>query len=249
MQGDIKEAIKDLKEEIKDFENEIKERKSQISFLKSLDTTTKIDESKWHQICDTSMCCNNIMSVLLNIIFPEANNIKIGANYVSFNLYGFDCAIPTFHGNYIEVDTHWYNDKMSSSSACISEPTINLSPRAIRMQHYFEALDNHASWEILFDYLTDLKEFKKWVKFILWFGFYKWRNPHRDMWERDYQLSCADFIKRLNKYLILRREQYMQSVLMKEKLLPKLYTFTKEVRSSSAYTETPPTILDREKLS
>lgn len=172
MQEDILETVHYL-------EKDIKKKENQIDFIKSIDWSKPITEKDFHKLCLTPLRTSDTMEVLIQNTFPEAKNIVNKSNYVYFNLYDFKCRIPTYRENAIEIDVSYYTPHAALAS-------YNLSSNLLRMKRYLKAKNNHASWLTLFNYRLPSYEFySKLVKFILWFGYYKWKDDHQEYWENE----------------------------------------------------------------
>ena len=155
----------DIQKAIDKLESNIEEKQAQIDLIKEIDFCS-IDEATWHKICETPLRNSDILATIVGNIFKDATDIKVGYNYVMFELYGFKCYLPTSQVNGIEIDTDWYrkdNGKPSKEKFYYSDK--------YNMKKYFDALDNHESWKVLFKYrFPSLNGYKTWVKFVLWFG-------------------------------------------------------------------------------
>ena len=218
-----------IKESIERLEKDIKEKQNQINLIKSINFDEKIDEEKWHAICETPLRNSNLLAVFLKNIFPDAKDINVGCNYVMFTLYGFICALPTLRCNGIEVNTDWYKKDRG-------EPKIEnmYFDNGNIMKKYFDALDNHESWKILFKYrLPEMSRYQIWVKFLLWFCKYKWKDPHRKRWEEEFKKEKEEYERNVIQYHIKRDELHKTSERFVNELLPELYTFSNNIRKYS----------------
>ena len=162
-----------VEEAIKDLQEDIAEKQNQIELIKNIDWNKPVNEETWHKICDTPLRTSDLLGVLVKNIFPEAENIDVGCNYVSFDLYGFRCALPTSRCNGAYIETGWYKKDNG-------HPTLPETISQYHMRRYFQAKDDKENWEVLFnERLSSYKSCRKWIKFIMWFGHYKWKNVHR----------------------------------------------------------------------
>ena len=100
----IKEnAIADMNEDIEDARKKIEEEQQYIELIRNLNATQTVTEKKWHELCETPIRYSDILKVFVRNMWPEADNIKITANSVRFDLYGFTVAIPTSRCMGIEI--------------------------------------------------------------------------------------------------------------------------------------------------
>lgn len=85
----------------------------------------------------------------------------------------------------------------------------------------------------------------------MWFGKYKWRDPHRQEWEKEFEKDKKTFEMKTSQYLDTRRQMKDKVLYMRDKLLPELYKFTEHVRtfrSTSMYNHDINEILALENL-
>ena len=233
---------KTVEEAVETLQKEIKEREDQITLLQNLDFTNPLTEEKWHEVCDTQLRSSELLGTLLLNIFPDATDIKIGCNYVKFNLYGFDCKIPTSREHGIRVDMNWTYFLFPKK---LTGPYNELTKR---MKEYFDALDNHASWETLFNIrLPRLTSYNKCIKWILWFGKYKWKNDHRNEWEEKFKKEELTYQENLKKQEENKEELKKRIELLKTQLLPILHTFTDKVYKNSSSELVEETLEEMEK--
>lgn len=219
---------KQLQEAIEELQNEKEHIEEQIQFLQTLDLTKPVNQEMWHMICDTPLRTSDDLLTLLYSIFPDATDGKVGCNYVSFHLYDFECKIPTYHKNAIEVKMDW--------AYKLNKPTLFYlnGTTSERMQKYFRNLDNHASWETL----LDLRVYKYsnlpiWMKWILWFGKYKWKDDHRKEWEQKFEEDRQKDKKNLQEYQEDLEKLKKKIEIFQTKLLPTLLTFTSKVMAGN----------------
>lgn len=210
-------------EAINDLQEEIKEKQNQIELIKNINWSKPVDEKTWHAICETSLRTSDLLKILVTNTFPDAQNIIIHPNYVYFDLYGFECAIPTSRNEGIYINTNWYQKDFG-------EPTSADTNLQCRMKEYFEAKDNKENWEILFNKrLPGYKSHRKWVKFIMWFCYYKWKNDHRDNWEETFAVSQKHLEQKIDSYHKTRKEMHERTKLMVGVVIPKLSKFSPNV--------------------
>ena len=219
MEKDVLEAISRIDEEIKDLQ-------SQKELIEAFDFSKPVDEDTWHKICETPLRSSNLLAVLVKNIFPSAEEIQVHCNYVYFNLLGFKVQIPTSLCSGINVDTSWY-------SRDNGEPEMYLSDSQIAMKKYFEELDNGANWWTLANIRLN---YRKWfIPFAWWFK-HKWKDPHREDWEKLFSEKEQDLIKRIERYHQERKEIHEKTVKLKEELLPMINTFSeKHFKYNSGY--------------
>ena len=216
----------DIQDVLEDLQSDITEKENQINLIKNIDWTKSVTETEWHQICETLLRTSDLLCNLLKNTFPNATDIKLEMNYVNFNLYGFRCQLPTSRYEEILVDMSW-NKKLK-------EPTLEnyytMYQFERNMRKYFKLLDSHGYWLELFDLrFSNFKHYKKWIKFILWFGKYKWKDVHREQWEEQFKKTEERVTEKLNLYEKEKREIEEKNKILHEKLLPELYQFTKNV--------------------
>lgn len=215
---------KEMIEALNHIQKDINNLEKQKETIKNIDLNKSVTETEWHNICLTPLRNTTIMKKLLKNIFPNATDIKVRANDVLFTLYGFECSIPTWIGKCINLNMSWNYE--------LKEPTIEsfMSRSEYSMRLYFETLDNHGQWELLFNYrLPTYKNSKKIIKFFMWFWKYKWKNVHREKWEEQFKNTEERVTEKLNLYKKEKREIEEKNKILHEKLLPELYQFTKNV--------------------
>lgn len=212
-----------VEEVIKDLQEDIAEKQNQIELIKNIDWNKPVNEETWHQICNTPLRTSDLLGVLVKNVFPEAENINIGCNYVYFDLYGFRCALPTSRCNGVYIETGWYqNDN--------GQPTLPETTSQYHMRRYFQAKDNRENWEVLFDTrLSSYKSCRKWIKFIMWFGHYKWKDVHREMWEEVFEENQNKLNRMIEKYNQTRKEMHEKTKRMIEIVIPELKRFSMTV--------------------
>ena len=215
---------KEMIEALNHIQKDINNLEKQKETIKNIDLNKSVTETEWHNICLTPLRNTTIMKKLLKNIFPNATDIKVRANDVLFTLYGFECSIPTWIGKCINLNMSWNYE--------LKEPTIEsfMSHSEYSMRLYFETLDNHGQWELLFNYrLPTYKNSKKIIKFFMWFGKYKWKDVHREKWEEQFKNTENKLKTELETYKQKKKNIEEKRKLLHEKLLPKLYNFTNKV--------------------
>ena len=212
-----------VEEAIKDLEEDISEKKNQIELIKSIDWSRPVNEKTWHEICETPLRSSDLLSVLLKNIFPDAEEINVHCNYVYFKLHGFKCGLPTSRCNGTYIDTGWYEKDNG-------KPTSYGTIHQYKMTKYFEAKDNKENWEILFNHrISHCDYYKKWVKFLLWFGYYKWKDDKREEWEKVIKENQENLEKSIDRYNQKRKEMYERTKTMVEVVIPELKKFSMKV--------------------
>lgn len=98
-------------EAIESLKTEIEEKKKQMELLEHIDFEKPCTEDEWHKLCETNLRTSDLMGILVKSIFPNCESIEVRRNYVSFQLYGFWCYLPTFAKKRIEVDTSWWRKR------------------------------------------------------------------------------------------------------------------------------------------
>lgn len=214
---------KDIKEALDELQEDINKKQNQIDLIKNMDWSKSVNEEEWHKVCETPLRSSDLLSVLVKNIFPDAENINVGCNYVYFDLYGFNCGLPTSRLNGIYIKTDWYkkdNDK----------PDNPYWANRINMKKYFDAKDSGDHWDILFRYrLPNLTSYKKWIRFILWFGYYRWKNDNRTEWEKEFRKDEFHFERRVREYHEERKIIHEKTINMINILIPELKKFSDKI--------------------
>lgn len=209
---------------IQHIDNEILELQNNKAFLESLDTSKVLTEDEWHTICDTDLRTSDILSIFIKNIFPDATDIQIGCNYVTFILCSIKCFLPTSAIRGIEIDKSWYKN--------LKKPEISdlESIEYIKLKYYNEITD----WNDKVRSMTC--SYNKIINAILWITKYKWKQEEykKEFEERDKALKIKydEAIEIYNKEL---NEQNKIINLIKEELLPKLQTFTSDIKFHKSY--------------
>ena len=182
-----------------------------------------------------------MLGVLVKNIFPEAENINVGCNYVSFDLCGFKCALPTSRCNGVYIETGWYQKDDG-------QPTLPENISQYHMRRYFQAKDNKENWEVLFnERLPSYKSCHKWIKFIMWFGHYKWKKIDRTKWEEVFVENQNKLERMIEKYNQERKEMHEKTKTMVEAAIPELRKFSMNVyKLKSSDWRTPQEIAELE---
>lgn len=221
----MKNIEKDINKALQELQEEIDEKQNQMSLIKNIDWSKPVDEETWHEICETPLRSSDLLSIIVKNIFTEAEKIKIGCNYVYFNLYGFDCGLPTSRCNGIYIKTDWYEKDNG-------EPCNPYFGNHANIKKYFCAKDSGENWEILFKYrLPHMNSYKKWLRFFLWFGYYKWKNDHKKEWEEILKNDENSFKERVEKYREKRNMIHQNSMKMIDVLIPELKKFSDKIHT------------------
>lgn len=225
MGSEVIKIEKSINEALQELQEEINEKQNQISLIKNIDWSKPVDEEVWHEICETPLRSSDLLETIVKNIFPEAENIKVGCNYVYFKLYGFDCGLPTSRCYGVYIKTDWY--KKDSGEPC--NPYFGSH---MNMKKYFDAKDDNKKWDILFKYRFPYQSsYRKWIRFILWFGYYKWKDDHRKEWEEVFKKDEISFKKRVENYCDERKMIHQNSVKMVNILFPELQKFSDKIHT------------------
>ena len=100
--------MNDKAKAIEILQDEISEKKQQIKLIENLDFSKPITEKEWHKLCRTPLRTSALLIELIKSTFPDAEDIKLQAQAVKFNLYGIDCYLPTTDELGIGIDLSWY---------------------------------------------------------------------------------------------------------------------------------------------
>ena len=212
---DINDAINRLKEEIS-FKEEL------VKTLQELDIEKTVDEEKWHILCESPLRNSTVLCQILKNIFPKATNIKLQPNYIKFELYDFGCRIPITRCRGIEVDTYWWRR--------IRLPEKIYNNITHIMYKYFLAKDEKANWKILFDLrLNSLDYYPTFIKFLMWFGKYKWKDDHRTEWENEFKRQYDEYLKNVEEAQKNILEMNTKAKNFFYVLIPELSKFSKKI--------------------
>lgn len=216
VKNEKEKAIKSIKEKITQLEEEIRTIENiQVENL------ADIDEELWHALCETPLRNSEILCDIVKAKFPEAENIKLGPNQVVFELLGFKCEIPTTRCYGINVCTDWYVKDLG-------KPTYkdhDIYWEHYQMYKYFQKLDEKADWYTLVK-LRYRHPYYKHILFFIWFFWLKWKDPHRDEWEKKFEECRQRYEEKAQKYYATRKEMKEKAKIMKNELIPILDTFS-----------------------
>ena len=214
MQYTVEEAVQELLEEKQEIEN-------RINLIQSIDWAKPVTEDVWHEICETPLRGTDLLKVLVTNIFPEAEDIRVGANYVNFKLRGFDVQIPTSRCRGINVGTNWYKNP----NATVIEPRIH-SETTKYMKMYFDAVDNKEGWKKQAKARLHRAGYNDFGLFIAWFGKYKWKKVDRECFEKQYQTEEENYRLRKEKKQQERNYVLEKVNIMKNEIIPILDKFS-----------------------
>lgn len=213
----------DITEAIEFLQKEIQEKQHQIKILENLNIKQPVTETTWHQICLTTMRGSQLMGTLLKTIFPEAEDIKVGANYVFFRLYDFKCYLPTSFAKCILIDTSWYTpeeirlyDDWKGSKIHKIEEFLKKENPTLFDKVEFAIGQYPKPYEVIY-YLKHKKEIENYTN----------RERLKEELKQSQMNYAIEVLKKENK----NREIYHKVQTMEHDLLPELYKFTDSVRS------------------
>ena len=214
MNKELNIAISELREEI----NELEER---AKLLENIDLSKPITEDMWHEICETSLRTSDYMKDVLKAIFPDAENINVGCNYVTFDLMGFHLQIPSSRCKGINIDTSWYQK--------LEEPELDWmdDTPVCRMKRYFDAVDNGEGWykkaklRIPFAWV-----YTKFTLFLKWHLWYRWRDDKREYWENRIQKEIRKYDDAKTEYEKNKKETSEKINRLFNELLPEIEKFS-----------------------
>lgn len=216
MNQEIIEAIQDIDEEINILN-------SQKELLKHLDLSKPMNESEWHEICETGLRYSDILCNIVKNIFKDAENIVRGCNYVYFEIKGFKIEIPTSRTRGINVDTSWYHYKEKPNRIMNGEYSL-----VYDMKQYFELKENGGSWYEKAKYKIHNRRYgyKKWVLAILWFGKYKWTNDNEEFWKERIEKVEKEYCERVEKVEKENEKVQEKRQIFLEEIIPEIERFS-----------------------
>lgn len=226
---EVIEIEKSVNDALHELQEEIDEKQKQMNLIKNIDWNKPVSEEIWHEICETPLRSSDLLGVMVKNIFPDSENIKVKCNYVYFDMYGFKCGIPTSKNNGLYIETDWYKKDRG-------EPKVIYPHNHLNMKKYFNAKDNKENWDILFRCrMSRLSIYRKWIRRILWFGYYKWKNDYRNDWEQIFKKDEISFEKRVEKYYEERKLIHHKSMDMINILIPELKKFSDEIKEFNSF--------------
>ena len=214
---------KSINEALQELQEEINEKQNQMNLIKNIDWNKSVNDETWHEICETPLRTSDLLGVIVKNIFPDAENVNVHCNYVYFELDDFECGLPTSRCKGVYIKTDWYKkDNGKPSSPYFAHHSV--------MKKYFDAKDSGEHWDVLFKYrLPYFSSYKKWIRFILWFGYYKWKSDNREKWEEIFKDDESSFAERVNRYYEERKTIHDKSENMVKVLIPKLKKFSDKI--------------------
>lgn len=208
---------------LQELQEIIDEKQNQMDLIKNIDWSKPVNEEIWYEICKTPLRSSDLLGVMAKNIFPDAENVNVYCNYVYFSLDGFECALPTSRRKGVCIKTDWYKkDNGKPSNPYLANHSV--------MKKYFNAKDNGEYWDVLFKYrLPRLSSYKRWTRFILWFGYYKWKSDNREKWEEIFENDESSFIEEVNEYYEERKIIHDNAEKMVKVVIPKLKKFSDKI--------------------
>ena len=249
-----------INEEIQDALNILKEdiAKKQKTFdiIKSINFNelNLINEDTWHELCKTSLRNSHILEVICKRIFPDAQNIECGANYVYFTLYGFACQIPTSSKKCIEVDTSWYEYDYGLKTFygySKNEGHSHFHSHLQQIETYLKIEKPTLLQRLSFVFDTKVKIYPLWKKLLMVLFHYKIYKTaiNKDRLIKEYNSAKKDYQQYVDNYNKTRQNMKNLSNEMKNKLIPELMTFSKEINAIKPnYYYSPEGIFNLEKM-
>lgn len=73
--------------------------------------------------------------------------------------------------------------------------------------------------------------YKKWIQFILWFGYYRWKNDNRAEWEKEFRKDEFHFKRIIKEYHEERRNIHDKTITMINILIPELKKFSDKIHT------------------
>lgn len=209
----IGEAVFELNRQIKEIED-------QISFLVYFDYNKPVTEEVWHKLCDTPLRNSEFLKTVVSRTFHMAENISVGANYVYFDMLGFEVQIPTSRARGINVDTSWYRKNEA-------EPTFVASPYLRRMLKYLDAVSGKHGWYECAKYrIHDGELYSKWALFLLWWFKYKWNPVDKDFIKEKFDSETRNYKKRVAQHKENKQTTKEKAKTLVNELLPIIDTFS-----------------------
>lgn len=208
-----------LNEAIQEIDEDIQELQKRKDLLLSLDFSKPVDEATWHEICQTSLRYSDALIDIVKNIFPQAEDIKRGSNYVYFTLLGFNVQIPTSLVQGINVDTSWIHSVRRPVSVYWNES-------AEKMKKYLKLVDEKAGWyELAKCRCTTEWRFKICYFFWWWFK-YKWKKIDRAGIEKVLKQQEDAYAHKLQENQQELKEMNERLVRFKNELFPLIETFS-----------------------
>ena len=142
--------------------------------------------------------------------------------------------------NKIHIDTSWYDDDDK-------KPILHETISEHMMREYFAAKDKKENWENLFNLrIAPCANYPKLIKFIMWFGRYRWKDDHRKGWEAKFKEDEDQYREDLEEFEKMRKDMYERTRIMVEKVIPELREFSNNIHAINTYDMSPEEIAERE---
>ena len=218
---EVENTISKITEEIATMQRE-------IDILRSRDWTKPITEDDWESIVEASADNKRLLQLVVRGIFPDACNFKdIHSNEIIFELYGFECGISTSFKRGIGV---FFNEDLSQYEDAALDRLLDekYSKKLCLIKKYFKLKENHAAWEDFMKILCSYK-YPKFIMYLLWIFKYKWVNISHEDWDDELNKNEQEYKERLLHFYNEKMDLIKKINLFKQKLLPELNKFTKEV--------------------
>lgn len=207
---------------------EIAIKQHEIDILRSIDWTKPITEDNWENIVEASAGNKKLLQLVVHCIFPDACNFKnVHSDEINFELYGFECGISTSFKKGIGV---FFNEDLSQYEDAALDRLVDekYSKKLCLIKKYFELKENHAPWEDFMKILCSYK-YPQFIMYLLWIFKYKWFSISHEDWDGELKKSEQEFKNRLLNFYNEKSDLIEKINLFKQKLLPELNKFTKEI--------------------
>lgn len=212
---------KSIEEAIVDIDTSIKELEERKLLLLNLDTEEILTEDKWHEICETPLRSSNILAKFVLNIFPEATLIKVGCNYVTFELYDIKCYLPTSLCRGIEVDVSWFDPKR------YPEYNSYVPNRMKELDHYL----NDTNWKSKIKAIMG-PGYKTWWLWLNWVLKYKHKRKSYEKEFNEMQESVQEnYDIGIDKYKEHIASQKAIIHKIEDSLIPELSKFTDNINA------------------
>ncbi len=215
LSDDINEAIQDINNDIIDLQNRKK-------LLESLDLNDVITEEKWHELCVSYLRTSNVLAHFVKNIFPNATNISVGCNYVTFYLYDIKCYLPTSFSKGIEIDVSWFLN--------LKYPTYK-SFKSDRLYKLEKFIDSSSDWKDKTEAIIG-RGYKTWYLWFKWNFNIKYNiKKYNKEYEECKQHTDENYAIAIEKYKAKLSDQKEIINTIENKLIPELNKFTNIVRA------------------
>lgn len=208
------------------IQNNIDELNKQKELIKNIDFSKPFDEETWHEICKTPLRNSNILCIIVRKIFPQAKDIKLNSNYVSFKLWDFKLQIPTTNCRGVAISTDWYVPNTGI-------PELKYNDSVLKLKEYFELVDSKSIWYKLVHWdefakrrIGNAEYDRKWFLLCKWFLYYKWKNDYREDFEKRLEQIHNNHIIIVKKYCEARIKAADQVRMLVNCVLPLVNKFS-----------------------